>query len=204
MAQTHPRITAHDRAPRPRVEGKIEAVVRFTKSDLTPYEGFSSLDEANPGRRGGARRSTARSTTKTRARGRATGARGCFAPCPPSAPRSPAARSATSIARRRCGSSALLGAPPPGLDTGADGRLRSRSRDHTPGRPGRLAPAARARGGVDYRFARALEALARDLCGGPPATTVPTATQSRRWTASLPPAGGRDPRLACHQARGVA
>ena len=28
-------------------KGKVEAVVRFTKSDLIPYEGFHSLDEAN-------------------------------------------------------------------------------------------------------------------------------------------------------------
>ena len=31
----------------PESKGKVEAVVRFTKSDLIPYEGFSSLDEAN-------------------------------------------------------------------------------------------------------------------------------------------------------------
>lgn len=31
----------------PESKGKIEAVVRFTKSDLIPYEGFSSLDHAN-------------------------------------------------------------------------------------------------------------------------------------------------------------
>jgi transposase len=31
----------------PESKGKVEAVVRFTKSDLIPYEGFGSLDEAN-------------------------------------------------------------------------------------------------------------------------------------------------------------
>ena len=28
-------------------KGKVEALVRFTKSDLIPYAGFGSLDEAN-------------------------------------------------------------------------------------------------------------------------------------------------------------
>ena len=48
------RLAAHYRfSPRtterqdPESKGKVEAVVRFTKSDLIPYEGFSSLDEAN-------------------------------------------------------------------------------------------------------------------------------------------------------------
>jgi len=48
------RLAAHYRfSPRtterqdPQSKGKVEAVVRFTKSDLIPYEGFSSLDEAN-------------------------------------------------------------------------------------------------------------------------------------------------------------
>jgi transposase len=48
------RLAAHYRfSPRtterqdPESKGKIEAVVRFTKSDLIPYEGFGSLDEAN-------------------------------------------------------------------------------------------------------------------------------------------------------------
>jgi len=48
------RLAAHYRfAPRtterqdPESKGKVEALVRFTKSDLIPYEGFSSLDEAN-------------------------------------------------------------------------------------------------------------------------------------------------------------
>ncbi|MDQ3240620.1 MAG: IS21 family transposase [Actinomycetota bacterium] len=31
----------------PESKGKVEALVRFAKSDLIPYEGFSSLDEAN-------------------------------------------------------------------------------------------------------------------------------------------------------------
>lgn len=31
----------------PESKGKVEALVRFTKSDLIPYEGFESLDEAN-------------------------------------------------------------------------------------------------------------------------------------------------------------
>jgi transposase len=31
----------------PESKGKVEALVRFTKSDLIPYEGFGSLDEAN-------------------------------------------------------------------------------------------------------------------------------------------------------------
>ena len=48
------RLAAHYRfSPRtterqdPESKGKIEAVVRFTKSDLIPYEGFESLDDAN-------------------------------------------------------------------------------------------------------------------------------------------------------------
>jgi len=48
------RLAAHYRfSPRtterqdPESKGKIEAVVRFTKSDLIPYEGFQSLDHAN-------------------------------------------------------------------------------------------------------------------------------------------------------------
>jgi hypothetical protein len=48
------RLAAHYRfSPRtterqdPESKGKVEAVVRFTKSDLIPYEGFGSLDEAN-------------------------------------------------------------------------------------------------------------------------------------------------------------
>jgi hypothetical protein len=48
------RLAAHYRfSPRtterqdPESKGKVEAVVRFTKSDLIPYEGFHSLDEAN-------------------------------------------------------------------------------------------------------------------------------------------------------------
>src|SRR5438132_724252 len=48
------RLAAHYRfSPRttersdPQSKGKVEAVVRFTKSDLIPYEGFHSLDEAN-------------------------------------------------------------------------------------------------------------------------------------------------------------
>jgi transposase len=39
-----PQTTAFYDAPS---KGKAEAVVRFTKSDLIPYEGFGSLDEAN-------------------------------------------------------------------------------------------------------------------------------------------------------------
>jgi transposase len=39
-----PQTTAFYDAPS---KGKVEALVRFTKSDLIPYEGFSSLDEAN-------------------------------------------------------------------------------------------------------------------------------------------------------------
>jgi transposase len=31
----------------PESKGKVEALVRFTKSDLIPYEGFASLDDAN-------------------------------------------------------------------------------------------------------------------------------------------------------------
>ena len=53
------RLAAHYRfSPRtterqdPESKGKVEALVRFTKSDLIPYEGFGSLDEAN--RRGAA------------------------------------------------------------------------------------------------------------------------------------------------------
>lgn len=48
------RLAAHYRfSPRtterqdPESKGKVEAVVRFTKSDLVPYEGFASLDHAN-------------------------------------------------------------------------------------------------------------------------------------------------------------
>jgi transposase len=48
------RLAAHYRfSPRtterqdPQSKGKVEALVRFTKSDLIPYEGFHSLDEAN-------------------------------------------------------------------------------------------------------------------------------------------------------------
>jgi transposase len=48
------RLAAHYRfSPRtterqdPESKGKVEAVVRFTKSDLIPYEGFASLDQAN-------------------------------------------------------------------------------------------------------------------------------------------------------------
>lgn len=48
------RLAAHYRfSPRtterqdPESKGKVEALVRFTKSDLIPYEGFGSLDEAN-------------------------------------------------------------------------------------------------------------------------------------------------------------
>ena len=48
------RLAAHYRfSPRttersdPESKGKVEALVRFTKSDLIPYEGFHSLDEAN-------------------------------------------------------------------------------------------------------------------------------------------------------------
>jgi len=48
------RLAAHYRfSPRtterqdPQSKGKVEAVVRFTKSDLIPYEGFESLDHAN-------------------------------------------------------------------------------------------------------------------------------------------------------------
>ena len=39
-----PRTTAFYDAPS---KGKVEAVVRFAKSDLIPFEGFGSLDEAN-------------------------------------------------------------------------------------------------------------------------------------------------------------
>jgi transposase len=39
-----PQTTAYYDAPS---KGKAEALVRFTKSDLIPHEGFSSLDEAN-------------------------------------------------------------------------------------------------------------------------------------------------------------
>jgi transposase len=39
-----PQTTAYYDAPS---KGKVEALVRFAKSDLIPYEGFSSLDEAN-------------------------------------------------------------------------------------------------------------------------------------------------------------
>jgi hypothetical protein len=39
-----PQTTAFYDAPS---KGKVEAVVRFTKSDLIPYDGFRSLDEAN-------------------------------------------------------------------------------------------------------------------------------------------------------------
>jgi transposase len=39
-----PQTTAFYDAPS---KGKVEALVRFTKSDLIPYEGFGSLDEAN-------------------------------------------------------------------------------------------------------------------------------------------------------------
>jgi transposase len=39
-----PQTTAYYDAPS---KGKVEALVRFTKSDLIPYEGFSSLDDAN-------------------------------------------------------------------------------------------------------------------------------------------------------------
>jgi hypothetical protein len=39
-----PQTTAFYDAPS---KGKVEAVVRFTKSDLIPFEGFGSLDEAN-------------------------------------------------------------------------------------------------------------------------------------------------------------
>ncbi|MBA2515380.1 MAG: transposase, partial [Solirubrobacterales bacterium] len=31
----------------PESKGKVEALVRFTKSDLIPFEGFESLDDAN-------------------------------------------------------------------------------------------------------------------------------------------------------------
>lgn len=48
------RLAAHYRfSPRtterrdPESKGKVEALVRFTKSDLIPYEGFESLDDAN-------------------------------------------------------------------------------------------------------------------------------------------------------------
>jgi len=48
------RLAAHYRfSPRtterqdPESKGKVEALVRFTKSDLIPYEGFASLDDAN-------------------------------------------------------------------------------------------------------------------------------------------------------------
>ena len=48
------RLAAHYRfSPRtterqdPESKGKVEALVRFTKSDLIPYEGFESLDHAN-------------------------------------------------------------------------------------------------------------------------------------------------------------
>jgi len=48
------RLAAHYRfSPRtterqdPESKGKVEALVRFTKSDLIPYEGFGSLDQAN-------------------------------------------------------------------------------------------------------------------------------------------------------------
>src|SRR3954451_939218 len=48
------RLAAHYRfSPRPterqdpESKGKVEALVRFAKSDLIPYEGFGSLDEAN-------------------------------------------------------------------------------------------------------------------------------------------------------------
>jgi hypothetical protein len=39
-----PQTTAFYDAP---AKGKVEVLVRFTKSDLIPYEGFGSLDEAN-------------------------------------------------------------------------------------------------------------------------------------------------------------
>jgi hypothetical protein len=39
-----PQTTAFYDAPS---KGKVEALVRFTKTDLIPYEGFGSLDEAN-------------------------------------------------------------------------------------------------------------------------------------------------------------
>jgi transposase len=39
-----PQTTAFYDAP---AKGKVEALVRFTKSDLIPFEGFGSLDEAN-------------------------------------------------------------------------------------------------------------------------------------------------------------
>jgi transposase len=44
-----PQTTAYYDAPS---KGKVEAVVRFAKSDLIPYEGFDSLDQANAAARG--------------------------------------------------------------------------------------------------------------------------------------------------------
>jgi len=45
---SHYRFRPHTAIPGdPESKGKVEAVVRFTKSDLIPYEGFGSLDEAN-------------------------------------------------------------------------------------------------------------------------------------------------------------
>jgi hypothetical protein len=44
-----PQTTAYYDAPS---KGQIEAVVRFAKSDLIPYEGFGSLDQANAAARG--------------------------------------------------------------------------------------------------------------------------------------------------------
>jgi transposase len=44
----HYRFRPHTAVPAdPESKGKVEAVVRFSKSDLIPFEGFASLDEAN-------------------------------------------------------------------------------------------------------------------------------------------------------------
>jgi transposase len=58
-----PQTTAFYDAPS---KGKVEALVRFTKSDLIPYDGFSSLDQANAAARAWLEEVNARPHSETR------------------------------------------------------------------------------------------------------------------------------------------
>lgn len=50
----------------PESKGKVEAVVRFTKSDMIPYDGFGSLDEANEAARAWCREVNAEPHSETK------------------------------------------------------------------------------------------------------------------------------------------
>jgi transposase len=96
-----PQTTAFYDAPS---KGKVEALVRFAKSDLIPYEGFGSLDEANAAARCWLAEVNSRPHSETKRppvellerEGR------CCGRCPRCDRRSPAASRARSTGSRRC------------------------------------------------------------------------------------------------------